>query len=846
MIHLTAAALLLALSTAAPQDPTGGEVKKPLAEGKTAPTGPISARGETANPAGQNNPPPVQTDPPPKQDPPTPQRPAPARPTPAPAANATVTPPQAETGQAGGGQGGPKINPIQDTGNEYILTFDESGEAESLNLEQFVKICQQTTGMNFTYSADTGKLLKQTTLRMFGQKRIPKSDFYSFFQIMMIINDFVCSKIGPDHLAVIVISNMAAGQQRGGSLRNEAVYVFADDIDRYADQPATLVTTVIDLPNTDVRTLSNSMRTMFTDANTQQIIPVGNSNSLIITGFGSNVASIVKMLQFVDDAAADQGAITPEFEVIPLEFASAEEISDTLGELLEASKRASQVRVQGQAAQGVTGAMQVGQGETKILTDPRTNSLLVMAMPDDMPRIKELVARLDVKVIEKERTYHIYNLENVEAEELSTVLDDFIRDAGRIQAGAVGQNRAAQGGQQTPTGGSSSSRNEIVVVPDKTTNSLLIAASRTRYEEIYDLIRQLDKRQDQVLIQTALVELTGQDSLDLGVELGGANLGSGLGSFGVTSFGMSTFQDVDLDGVPDVRLPNGSNGGTPPAGITAGILNGDDFSLPVLLYALQTRRNTNVLTVPSVLVNNTGSAKVVAKDEQPTTTITATGGLNGQTQENFREYVEAGVTLQISPTISASRYLRLKITLEVSTFLGAVQGAIPPPKTTRTIDTTVNVPDGDTMVIGGIVTDVKGKTHSGVPWIGDIPILGALFRREQDSSQKTTLYFFVTPHIMRDRDFADLAEVSYKKKLEAADIIGADRIRVIDPSFGQKSQGVDMRGFELPLYRSPARGEVQGESVGIDPGRVPELLDEKGPGTPPKPETEPVPPPEKP
>lgn len=821
MIDLIAAALVLASSTATPQDPAKGDASTPPTQDAPTPATPT----------------PVKVDPPAQQPIPPAARPAPP---------ATTTQAPAQAG-SGGGQDGRKIPPIQDVGNEYILTFDETGGEDALTLEAFVKICQETTGQNFTYGKETEPLLKQAKLRMFGQKRIPKSDFYSFFQIMMIINDFVCSKIGPDHLSVIVISSMAQSGQRGGSLRNEAVYVFADDIDRYADQPATLVTTVIDLPNTDVRTLSNSMRTMFTDANTQQIIPVGNSNSLIITGFGSNVASIVKMLRFVDDAAADQGAITPEFEVIPLEFASAEEIADTLSELLEASKRASQVRVQGQAAQGVTGAMQVGQGDTKILTDPRTNSLLVMAMPDDMPRIKELVARLDVNVIEKERTYHIYNLENVEAEELANVLDDFIRDAGRIQTGgAGGQNRATPGAQATPTGGSSSSRNEIVVVPDKTTNSLLIAASRTRYEEIYDLIRQLDKRQDQVLIETALVELTGQDTLDLGVELGGADLsGSGVGEFGVTSFGMSTFQDTDLDGVPDTRIPNGVNG-VAPQGVTAGILSGNDFSLSVLLVALQTRRDTNVLTVPSVLVNNTGSAKVTSTDEQPTTTITATGGLNGQTQENFNQYVKAGITLQISPTISASRYLRLKITLEVSTFLGAVSGSIPPPRITRTIDTTVNVPDGDTMVVGGIVTDVKGNSHAGVPWLGDIPILGALFRRESESNTRTTLYFFVTPHIMRDRDFADLAEVSYRKKLDAADIIGADRIRVIDPSFGEKSKGVDMRGFELPLYRSPVRGEVQGESVGIDPGQVPALLDGGSPDPDTKPQSEPNPPPEKP
>jgi general secretion pathway protein D len=300
------------------------------------------------------------------------------------------------------------------------------------------------------------------------------------------------------------------------------------------------------------------------------------------------------------------------------------------------------------------------------------------------------------------------------------------------------------------------------------------------------------------------------------------------------------------------RDANSTHAATPPIGVTAGILNGNDFSLPLLLYALQTRRDTNVLNVPSVLVNNTGSAKVVSTDEQPTTTITATGGLNGQTQENFREYVKAGITLQISPTISASRYLRLKITLEVSTFLGAVSGAIPPPKVTRTIDTTVNVPDGDTMVIGGIVTDNKGKTRSGVPFLSDIPILGALFRRDGASSSRTTLYFFVTPHIMRDRDFADLAEISYKKKLDAADIIGADRVRVIDPSFGQKPKGVDMRGFELPLYRSPVRGEVQGSAVGIEPGRVPHMLKNEtrdrenasDPDSPP--ESEPTPAPEKP
>ena len=138
-----------------------------------------------------------------------------------------------------------------------------------------------------------------------------------------------------------------------------------------------------------MRTLSNSMRTMFTDANTQQIIPVGNSNSLIITGFGSNVASIVKMLRFVDDAAKDQGAVTPEFEVIPLEFASADEISDTLGELLEASKRdpgapAGPAQATTSGAPCVGGRRVCGPGD----------ELRLASMPDAYREIRKLMARL--------------------------------------------------------------------------------------------------------------------------------------------------------------------------------------------------------------------------------------------------------------------------------------------------------------------------------------------------------------------------------------------------------------------------------------------------------------------
>ena len=700
-----------------------------------------------------------------------------------------------------------------------MVNFSESAsDDDAMSLLEFVKVCQEATNQNFTFTQETEGLLKNLKVRLFGTKRIPKSDFYRFFQIMMFINEFACIEVGPDYLKVIVLQSLSGGSARN-TIKQRAIYVLPDELEDFADQPAVLITTVLTLPNTDVRQLTTSLRPLMPDQSTQSMLNAGSSNSLILQGFGTNVVHLTRLLRIIDEHSAAEDDVLPVFDVIPLEFANADDVAEVIDQLLEASRQVidAQSRARPQDA-GAPNRLRTGQAEAKILTNPRTNSLLVMALPEDIPRIKNLVARLDVDVVEPERNYHIYPLENVAAEDIADVLDEFLRDAARITpTGGTGGRAPGQAGGQ-----SSSSDNEIVVVPDEATNSLLIAASKTRYEEVLELIVQLDKRQDQVLIETALIELTGNTLTDIGVELGFADVPGpdSEGGFGVTNFGLSSFQDNDLDGIPDVRVPNLTSG------ITAGILDGDDFALPFLVGLLETRDDTNVLNVPSVLVNNNGTARVETLDERPTTQVTATGGVGGQTQENFAGYEESGITLTISPSISASRYLRLGIELQVSTFVGTFTvGTIPPPRITRTLVTEVNVPDGDTMVIGGIITDNKSESVDQIPFLGDIPLLGTLFKRESDTQDRTTLYFFVTPHILHDSDFADLAEVSYRKKLEAAEIIGIDRLRLVDPTFGQgEGSATGLEGFELPLYRSPAGGEVDPEAVGMDPARIGELL----------------------
>jgi general secretion pathway protein D len=711
----------------------------------------------------------------------------------------------------------PPTPPIQELDEDnFLLTFAAGGNGkdDGMTLEDFVQTCQTVTGITFTYDTETQGYLSNAKVLLIGSKKVPKKDFYNFFQILLVINNFVCTQVGPEPISVIEITSLDTGAR--STIKSASTYVDPENLSKYENQPATLITTVIHLPNTDVRQVTTALRQMFPDPNTQSMLPAGNTNSVVLMGFGTNVVSIARMLTIVDNASKVE-PVVPQFEVIPLEYAAADEIASTIEELLEASRRAAQSNARGaQPAQGATGQLQRGQTEAKIMVNPRTNSLLVMAMPEDMPSIKDLIARLDVDIVERERTYHVYPLENVAALETAETLNKFLQDAARMD-----QARGAQNQNQNRSGAGAA---EFVVVEDVQTNSLLIAASRSRYEELITLVKRLDQRQDQVLIETALIELSGRDILNIGVELGLADIpGVGdNGGFGLTNFGLSTLADTDNDGIPDTKVPNSING------ITAGILDGDDFSMPVLLNLLEEKRNSNVLNVPSVLVNNNGNATVTTLDEQPTTTITASGGIGGQTQENFANYESAGITMQISPSISASRYLRLGISLEVSTFIGAIGGPVPPARVTRTIETTVNVPDGDTMVIGGIIVDNTNVTETQVPFLGDLPIIGRLFENKASTVDRTALYFFVTPHILQDVAFADLAEISYRKKLEAANTIGFERLRQIDPNFGPDGNDLDLSGFDVPLYSPPVRGvEVSPAELGLDPERTRELL-EKG------------------
>jgi general secretion pathway protein D len=416
------------------------------------------------------------------------------------------------------------------------------------------------------------------------------------------------------------------------------------------------------------------------------------------------------------------------------------------------------------------------------MSNESKNQLIVYAHEDRVREIENYVAVLDTKATRVESNYHVYKLINTLAKEMSDTLKQFIDQA------QVAETQAQTGG----AAGATPPRREQkpVIREDEKSNSLLISANRTQYEKIIELIHRLDQRQQQVLIETALIELGTQDISKLGVELGLLDLGSGKRPFGLTSFGISTLEDTDGNGLPDTRLPDLQN---PLRGLTGGIISSSDFAIPLVLNALKSDSESNVLSIPSVLVNNNENAIVTSKDAFPTTRAT-TG--NVTTDTTFSGFQDAGIELRISPSISEGNYVKLNIHLEVSKFTGSFDStsAVPPPKTTRTIETVVTMPSGNTMVFGGVIEDQSSETSDGIPFLKDIPLLGILFRSQEKTNRKTNLYFFLTPHILSDKDFADLEAMTFRKKLEAADYIGNRRLKIVDR---------DWRGGELPRLDDP-------------------------------------------
>lgn len=697
-----------------------------------------------------------------------------------------------------------------------VITINPSGPGWSV-LELFSWI-HKATGRSILYDETSNQKIKTAKVQFVGSHVIRESELFDWLQAVLSFNNLVLVPVGPT--SPDGSQQWFCLDQNNPMIKAKPVYVSENDILELADRDGLYVVTTFTLKHiSDTARVRQALTGLSTQtASIGRIQDVPGSRAVIIGDFAPVVAA---MKHLVDQIDVDNFRIEPRMEVVELQHAVASELGPVLQDLIESGDQAQRRPQQpGQADE---------EPAPKIIPDDRLDALIIYATERYMQKIKTLIDQLDVPTRARGRL-HFRALKHTDAGDMASLLSDLIDGTERSSStGRSTSTTRRTTRPQTPTAntgggaggafGGAGAEGRPVIIPDGKSNSLIIQSSPTQFESIDELITKLDTSRPQVLIETALVELALSDGLNLGVELFGSQSGiavdtDGNGtpdaitndrkSFGGTSYGLSDLVTTDVNGVK-VPINRSPLFGT---GFTAGLFK--NGKLPIILTALQTSSRSKILTRPSVVANDNEEASIVlSKETAYRENVTSQ---NGQSQDSFKT-VTADSELKISPHISSEAFLRLEIEQKVANFSKSSSGIVgaPPDKTERTIKTNVTIPDQWTVVLGGLIQEQQSSVVSKVPILGDLPVIGFLFRQTEDSSSPSQLFLFVTPRILRDMNgFREFHQATWERKLLNDDLFGKD----------VKLDGTNFRGPDVPPPTPTEQLDALERSGALDGARL--------------------------
>ena len=444
----------------------------------------------------------------------------------------------------------------------------------------------------------------------------------------------------------------------------------------------------------------------------------GPGNLILMVDSSINIRKLHGILQTIDTERTREG-----MEVIYLKNASAESAATTVRQWLSGSD-------------GKSGAQPTapGSGSPSVIADQRLNALLIFGSETIKNAVREMVTKLDVTPPEASSKVNVYYLENTDATEMAKVLDSIVKG---ISAQATPQPGAAAPQASAFDSG------KVTITPDKASNSLVIMASPNDYTNLIQVIKKLDRRSKQVFVQAMIAEISLDKSNELGVQLGA--IGGGQPSNNLTVAGM-----YDPLGSLTTIGTIIAGGGTLTPVVKASALN-----ITAVLKALDKNGLLNILSTPNILTSDNKEAEINVGENVPFQGASTQSSTFTTTSV---ERKDVGIILKIKPQISEGDYIRLEINQEISQVKDFKGQAIDLITTKRSAKTNVVVKNKETVVIGGLIQDTEENVTNKVPFLGDIPLLGWLFKTTSKVRKKTNLVLLLTPHIIKDA--ADLAEMT--------------------------------------------------------------------------------------
>jgi len=472
------------------------------------------------------------------------------------------------------------------------------------------------------------------------------------------------------------------------------------------------------------------------------------TNSVVVSAPSEKLVLIEQVITALDTRTPS----VADVKVFHLKYADAENTAELINEVfgLESRSRSSSQNQRGgfmsfMGRGGPRGGSSSDSSSSSAVdvvaaADQRTNSLVVSGPPDTIAVIAEIITELDENP-EQERNLFVYALKNADATNLMTILNNLFEEIQALnQQGTGSSNQQFQGGGRggpggggpggggsggagsASTGSSSDLDEETYFEADTETNSLLVMTSTKNYERIKPIIAKLDKPVGQVLIKVLFAELTHSDGIDLGAEFSWVNV-SGNDTFTTAASWLSP----------------------PLEGLNVTSVTGD---LTSTIRALQESGRLNVLSRPYILTRNNQTATITVGNQVPV--ATGESMTNGVTQ-TVTDYNDVGIILEVTPSINPEGLVNMDIRPEISTITGdtvAVSNTLTLPVfSTRVAETQVAVENGHTIVIGGLIQDEVKDNVSKIPLLGDIPLVGALFRHTTKETSKIELLIFLTPTV---------------------------------------------------------------------------------------------------
>jgi len=579
-----------------------------------------------------------------------------------------------------------------------------------------------------------------------SNQALSRDEIYQLFLSVMQVNGIAAIESGTT--TKLVPDNIAKQSGVAVDLRGDSV-------------GESLATRVIYLTNTQAAEVLGVIRPLMPQSAHAAAVP--GVNALVLSDRADSLNQLTTLIRDLDSNINDS------LQVIPLRHVDAERMMELISALV---------------ASAGSGQAQGGNNQLKVIADTTSDRLLVKGSPEMIAKVQEMVNQLDTTPTRRLSGLRVFRLKYASAGHIADMLRGLLANQSINSAGATSTLETASLNDASSTGaainntasdsfGSSSAAavstsstsatstgvggRPFSIIADETQNAVIVNASPELMFEIEDAVNQLDNRRAQVLIQAAIVEVSGDDATQLGVQwaLGNANSGYGVVNFNNVGASATTLAAAALAGSSTAGI---SAAASSIAGALIGIgdsrkdSQGNTEFYGAILQALDSSTSANLLSMPSILTLDNEKASILVGQNVPFVTGSfTTSGNDSNNPFQTIDRQDIGINLNVIPHIGDNGTVRLEVSQEVSSVVPGSTGNASGLITNKSlINTTILADDQQTIALGGLMRDNTTTRQQKVPGLGNVPVIGRLFRSDNDSTQKSNLIIFLQPTILRD------------------------------------------------------------------------------------------------